>query len=116
MVILLHGTRGWNLIGEESDEKILNRELIRLELSIKDGIKKFGDNKPIIVCFHYPPTNKTLLERSEFIKLMQRYNVKKCIYGHLHGESLNDAVVGNIGGIELKIVSADYLNFKLASV
>lgn len=46
---------------------------------------------------HYPPTNKNLLERSDFIKLMQKYNVKKCIYGHLHGESLNTEVIeGNI--------------------
>lgn len=46
---------------------------------------------------HYPPTNKNLLEKSEFIKLMQKYNVKKCIYGHLHGEALNtDVIEGNV--------------------
>lgn len=48
---------------------------------------------------HYPPTNKNLLEKSDFIKLMQKYNVKKCIYGHLHGEALNNEVIeGNIRG------------------
>ncbi len=46
---------------------------------------------------HYPPTNKNLLENSGFIRLMQKYNVKKCIYGHLHGEALNTEVIeGNI--------------------
>lgn len=46
---------------------------------------------------HYPPTNKNLCEKSEFIKLMQKYNVKKCIYGHLHGEVLKtDVIEGNI--------------------
>ena len=32
--------------------------------------------------------------------------------GHLHGESHSEAIEGNVGGIELKLVSADYVNFK----
>ncbi len=92
---IIVGTRGWNLSQlNKEDEAIINRELIRLELSIKDGIEKYGKDKEIIVCMHYPPTNKELQENSEFIKLMQKYGVKKCIYGHLHGESLLDAVEG----------------------
>ena len=65
---------------------------------------------------HYPPTNKTLLENSNFIKVMQKYNVKKCIYGHLHGETRDLVFEGNVGGIELKLVSADYVNFKLIKI
>ena len=92
---IIAGTRGWNLsLLNEEDKTIINRELIRLELSIQDGIKKYGEDKEIIVCMHYPPTNKELLENSEFIKLMQKYGVKKCIYGHLHGEALADVVEG----------------------
>lgn len=114
---IIAGTRGWNLVPtEDSDEAIIKRELIRLELSLKEGIKKYGENKEIIVCMHYPPTNKTLLENSDFIKTMQNYNVKKCLYGHLHGEAHNEAIEGNIGGIEIKLVSADYLDFKLEKI
>lgn len=114
---IIVGTRGWILTSnEEEDKKILNRELLRLELSITDGIKKYGEDKDIIVCMHYPPTNKNLLGNSEFIKIMQKHNVKKCIYGHLHGEAHNEAVEGNIGKIELKLVSADYLDFKLSKI
>ncbi len=92
---IIAGTRGWNLsLLNEEDKAIINRELIRLELSIQDGIKKYGEDKEIIVCMHYPPTNKELLENSDFIKLMQKYGVKKCIYGHLHGEALADVVEG----------------------
>ena len=92
---IIAGTRGWNLsLLNEEDKTIINRELIRLELSIQDGIKKYGEDKEIIVCMHYPPTNKELLENSDFIKLMQKYGVKKCIYGHLHGEALADVVEG----------------------
>lgn len=111
---IISGTRGWNLVpNEENDETIIRREILRLELSITDGIRKYGEDKEIIVCMHYPPTNKSLLDNSEYIKIMQKYNVKKCIYGHLHGESHKEAIEGNIGGVEVKLVSSDYLDFKL---
>lgn len=112
---IIAGTRGWNLT-EEEDEKIINRELIRLELSITEGIKQFGKDKEILVCMHFPPTNEELLEKSRFIEIMQKYNVKKCVYGHLHGEAKLNSVEGNIGGIELKLISADYLDFKLYKI
>ena len=37
---ILCGTRGWSLVDEEIDEKLINRELGRLELSLQDGAKK----------------------------------------------------------------------------
>ena len=114
---IICGTRGWNLIKVEDNDEVINRrEVIRLELSITEGIKKYGEDKEIIVCMHYPPTNKKLLENSEFIKVMQKYNVKKCIYGHLHGESHKEAVEGNIGGIDIKLVSSDFLDFRLEKI
>ncbi len=113
---IICGTRGWNFLEEEEDKKILNRELIRLEISIKDGISKYGNDKDIIVCLHYPPTTKTLLENSDFIKLMKKYNVKKCIYGHLHGDGIGEKIEGKIDDIELKLVSADGLGFSLEKI
>ena len=56
------------------------------------------------------------MKRSQDIKLMQKYNVKKCLYGHLHGEALEYAIEGIVGGIELKLISADYLDFKLYKI
>ncbi len=113
---IIAGTRGWVISNKEEDKPILDRELIRLDLSINEGIKRFGEDKPIIICMHYPPTNNILMENSEFIKLMQKYNVKECIYGHLHGDSLNEGIQGNIGNIQLKLISADYLNFNLEKI
>ena len=49
-------------------------------------------------------------------ELMKKYNVKRCYYGHLHGNSIYDAVEGKIQGIELKLVSADGLDFKLIKI
>lgn len=116
---IIAGTRGWSITDEETDAKLLNREFTRLELSIKDGINKYGSDKEIIVCMHYPPiTNAKIIknEEIEFIKIMKKYNVKKCVYGHLHSDSIKEAVEGNIDGIEYKLVSADGLDFKLYTV
>lgn len=113
---ILCGTRGWNITDEENNEKIINRELGRLELSLQDGIKKYNEGKEIIVFMHYPPiTNNTIYSGAEnkFINLMKKYNIKKCYYGHLHGQSIKDAVEGEIQGINFKLVSADSLDFKL---
>ncbi len=113
---ILCGTRGWGENEEEDNQKIINRELGRLELSLQDGIKKYEDGKEIIVFMHYPPITKNHIyhqKESEFINLMKKYNVKKCYYGHLHGNSIKEAVEGNIEGIEFKLVSADKLDFKL---
>ena len=116
---ILCGTRGWSLVDEEIDEKLINRELGRLELSLQDGAKKAEENKEIIVFMHYPPITKNKIlseEEMKFIELMKKYNVKRCYYGHLHGNSIYDAVEGKIQGIELKLVSADGLDFKLIKI
>ena len=116
---ILCGTRGWSIADEEMDKKLINRELIRLELSIKDGINKFGNDKEIIIFMHYPPITKARIisqQETEFVNLMKKYNVKRCYYGHLHGASISDAIEGNTEGIEFKLVSADGLNFKLLKI
>ena len=116
---IIAGTRGWVQSNEQEDKKMINRESIRLEISIEDGIQKFGEDKPIIICMHYPPYtnyNKQNLIDSPFIEIMRKYNVKKCIYGHLHGESIKEAIQGNIKGIDTTLVSADGVDFKLIKI
>ena len=44
---------------------------------------------------------------------MKKYEVQKCYYGHLHGDSHKEAIEGNVDGIEFQLVSSDYLNFDL---
>lgn len=112
---IIVGTRGWTISDEQEDMRLTNREVARLELSIKDGISKYGDDKEIIVFMHYPPVTKKNMN-TEYIKLMKKYNIKKCFYGHLHSSSIQDAVEGEIEGIELKLVSSDGLNFELLKV
>ena len=111
---IIAGTKGWGLTADEFDEKHVKREMIRLELSITDGIEKYGEDKEIIVCMHYPPTTKN--GEMNFINIMKKYNVKKCFYGHLHSHAINDAVEGDYFGVDLKLVSCDGLDFKLLKV
>lgn len=116
---IICGTRGWSIIDEEADKKLINRELIRLELSLQDGINKYGTDKEIIVFMHYPPITKAKIvseQEAEFVELMKEYNVKRCFYGHLHGASITEAVEGEIEGIEFKLVSADGLDFRLLKI
>ena len=114
---IIAGTRGWQDENNNDDKRITKRENIRLELSIKDGIEKYGDNKEIIICMHYPPFNKYEEIEFNFIETMKKYNVTKCIYGHLHGEeSHKEAKEGLVNGIDFKLVSCDYTRFDLFKV
>lgn len=116
---IISGTRGWNLTDSEDNEKMLNRECIRLKLSLEDGINKFGRNKEIIVFMHYPPISKAGISNGytkKYISIMKEYGVKKCYYGHLHGTSHSEAIEGNVDGIEFYLVSSDYLDFGLVKV
>lgn len=115
---IIVGTRGWSLLDTENSSKMIKREANRLELSIKDGIKKYGEDKELIVIMHYPPITKNKMKNeytydSEFLDVMKKYNVKRCYYGHLHSDSHKDAVEGNIENIDFKLISADYLEFNL---
>lgn len=113
---IIVGTRGWALNDTENSEKMNHREEERLKLSIQDGLK-YGDSKEIICMMHYPPIKKAeTLISSEYIEIMKMYNVKTCIYGHLHGKSHEEAFEGIYEGINFKLVSADYLGFKLYKV
>ena len=112
---IIAGTRGWGSGGTEEDIKVKKREKIRLELSIQDGIKKFGDNKEIIVCTHYPPFGEND-EETDLIGIMKKFNVRKCLYGHLHGDAHKEAKQGNIDGIEYMLLSGDYVDFKLTKI
>ena len=109
---IITGTRGWANKESMDNEKIINRENIRLQLSIEDGIKKFGKDKEIITFLHYPPYN----EANVLTETMQKYNVTKCIFGHVHGQSIKDIYQGKKGKIEFKLISCDSLGFELFKV
>ena len=102
------GTRGWFFEEERSgqhDEKVFKRELMRLEASLQSA-----GQLPKIVFLHYPPRYKGFT-CNEILDLLQKYDVRKCYYGHLHGASHHLALEGLWDGVEYRLVSADKLNF-----
>lgn len=107
------GTRGWDCptldSASEEDEKIYKRELQRLELSIISCLS----HKPaeIIAALHYPPVNRYKDMNSGFIDIFKKYQITKCIYGHLHADSQKNALVGQHEGIDFYLVASDYLDF-----
>ena len=104
--IAICGTRSWFFeTGEEQDLKVINREYNRLKMSL-DMAK---DNEKIVF-LHYPPMFQNISSEN-IINLLKENNVKKCYYGHLHGEAIKYATQKNINGIEYKLISADSLDF-----
>ena len=105
------GTRGWLLPGnneykENQDLKIYEREAIRLELALTEA-KKLG--KPIIALLHYPPLLKEG-EDTAFSQLLEAYQVRWCLYGHIHG-SAPAAFTGERNGVLYANCSCDRLDF-----
>ena len=103
------GTRGWFFEEERHgahDEKVFKRELIRLEASLKSA----GDRNKMVF-LHYPPRYKGY-ECREILDLLEKYEVRRWFYGHLHGGSHKLAMEGLWDGVEYRLVAADYLDFK----
>lgn len=114
------GTRGWMFpAGDETlspeDERVLNRELIRLELALQDAVKLAGGAKPIVVMLHYPPLYDQVRE-TPFTALLAKYPVHTVVYGHLHGQAIHAGFSGCHEGVRYLLVSSDSLGFSLAEV
>ena len=106
--LALCGTRGWFYEEDANghNEKVFRRELIRLEASLKAA----GEREKL--CFlHYPPCYQGYT-CPEILDLLERYQVRTCYYGHLHGGSHRLAVEGVVQGVEYRLAAADYLGFR----
>lgn len=106
--VALCGTRGWFYEEDKGAQttKVFNRELIRLETSLKQA----GEKRKF--CFlHYPPLYQGY-RCEEIIALLERYGVERCYYGHLHGGSHRLAISGTVGSVEYHLAAADFLGFR----
>ena len=96
------GAKGWispeDKAFKKEDEKIYRRELIRLENSLKEA-SKLSDT--IVAALHYPPDEA-------YMEVIEKYNVYKCVFGHLHGKRAEDFRCNNQN---YALVSADFLKF-----
>lgn len=104
----LCGTRGWfyeEERGGEHDKKIMQREIMRLKVSLELA----GERKKLVF-LHYPPVFMHY-ECQEILDLLKKNDVRLCCYGHIHGKGCACAFNGWRDGTEYRLVSADHLNF-----
>ena len=99
------GTRGWFLEEDAHNVKVLNREVGRLEASLKAA-----GERPILCFLHYPPLYQGY-ECPEILETLEKYRVSQCCYGHLHGHAIRRRLEGTRGKTEFSLISADYLGF-----
>ena len=94
-------------IHKDLSERIFIREIERLKLSL-EGIDKNAKTK--IVMTHYPPISADLKD-SKVSKLLEKYNIDICIFGHLHNLKKEKKMFGEKNNIKYILTSADYINF-----
>ncbi|MBQ2723935.1 MAG: metallophosphoesterase [Clostridia bacterium] len=117
--LLLCGTRGWvvpqntKLLPE--DEKIYKRELERLSLSLADMQKQRKEDDVVVAMMHFPPFNAKY-EASEFVTKFVENDVKKVVYGHLHGKDCRAELQVDRYGITFYLTSCDLAKNKLALI
>ena len=103
------GNRGWIFSSSQEDIKIYERELSRLELSLK-AAEKAGYHKKIVMT-HFPPLPAFEIGDSRMVEMMKSYGVEQCVYGHLHNVNPKENHTQTIRNIKFSLVAADYLEF-----
>ncbi len=109
------GSRGW-LVEErgktlsKEDQKIYDRELIRLEMALKRATELKTETDEIVCILHYPPFNSDL-DDNEFTALIEKYNIKTVVYGHLHGKIKYPTSLIEKNGVNYYLTSCDKINF-----
>ena len=117
--IAFAGTRGWLFPSsagyvQEDDEKIYNRELLRLEMTLTSAKRRIeqGEADSIMLMMHYPPIGE-MGSSTGFTEVIAKYpEISDVVYGHLHAQSTLHAFEGEFEGKRYWLCSSDYLNFK----
>ncbi len=114
---IIAGTRGWYIEEDAKNapdnadfKKLINRESLRLRASLNEAVRlKGSSNKPIYAFMHFPPFWNEKAS-GELLSILSEYGVSRVYYGHIHGNYTVEPMFIK-DGIELHIVSADYLGF-----
>ena len=114
--MIVCGTRGWYngdksvALNDTDNQKIVNREAIRLRLSLQSAVKLQEENGfPIVVFLHFPPVWGGFICR-EIMDVLHEFEIKRCFFGHIHGnyEAARDF---SFEDMSFTLVSSDYLGF-----
>lgn len=97
------------LIQQELSEKLFNKELERLKLSLE----KLDKTAPLrIAMTHYPPIDAKLERPSRASQILEQYRIDVCVFGHLHNIGSGYSLFGKKNGIAYELTSCDYLRFQ----
>ena len=114
--LLLCGSRLWTLVQPNAeDKKILDREYLRLEMSLKKMQASRREDDIVIGMCHYPPFDATLAT-NRFTQLFEQYGVGQVVYGHLHGRDCRAVQRAVIGGVEYLLTSCDQVDNTLVYI
>ena len=104
----LCGSRGWFYDAQTgNDKKVIAREAGRIEMSLTEAEKLGGE----IICFlHYPPVMNGM-KCEEIMEVLVRHEVKRCYFGHLHGNFSSFVNGETVDGVKFSLISADFLEF-----
>ena len=91
---------------ESESKKIYQRELGRLEVSLKSMPPS---SKKRIVMTHYPPIGPAF-EETEASRLLEKYKVDICVFGHLHNVKPGQQLFGKHHGVAYYLTACDYLD------
>ncbi len=100
------GSRGWFYDSTEPEEKVVMREVGRIERSV--GAARSMGLEPVFF-LHYPPVYAGSVCRPIFDKI-KSLGIQTVYYGHIHGSG-SGQIINEFEGVKLKLVSADYLGF-----
>lgn len=93
---------------EQSDpaevERIFERELGRLEMSLK-AISPYTKHR--IAMTHYPPIGPAMQD-TPVTKLLEKYGIQTCVFGHMHNVKPDIPLFGKHNGIDYILCACDY--------
>ncbi len=116
------GTRGWFpdeskqvVVGDVDYDKIVNREVGRLRLSLEAAKKlwltekELGRDLPIEVFLHFPPLWADLVMQ-EMLDALSEYEIKQIYFGHIHSAYSAPRSFEH-QNMTFTLTSSDFLNF-----
>lgn len=102
------GSRGWFYDAQTgNDKKVISREAGRIDMSLNEAKKLSGEP---VVFLHYPPVMGGE-KCDEIMRVLIKHEVKRCFFGHLHGNFSSFVNNETVDGVRFSLISADYLEF-----
>lgn len=111
------GTRGWILPDDDEftsqDQKIFDRELIRMQLSL-DDMKQISEKSETeltsVFAMHYPPISPNG-DPSKMSQALSKAEIPLCIFGHIHHQLPYYLSSPQLEKVRYVLTSADQVHF-----